>query len=645
MAGLCFLEGPQACCRSDSSHLKGEDLVAAESIGGFIPQTDLDQIKARISIDELLRDYDLQLVDSGRGRFKALCPFHNEKTPSFSVNTENQFYHCFGCQVSGNIFTFVMEYERVGFPEAVELLARKAGVVIQRTAKKNDQYRKTLGLFEALDFAADFYHRFLLEDPGAEGARQYLQKRGIDREMQEKFRLGCSPSGWEELLSRATAAGHTTDTLEQAGLIRERKSGKGSGHFDEFRGKLMFPIQDAQGRTNGFGARRLEGDNDPAKYRNTRETRIFSKSRVLYGLPQSKLGIRTRKAIVVVEGYTDTIMAHQAGLDFFVASLGTAFTKENAQALKRYSGKVYMIFDGDSAGLDAAERSLELLVAEDLDVLIYPVVDGKDPCDVIAESGGDAFWESVQKGSMNIFDFKWKRTIGSQEAAESPQALSKAVREFLSLVAKISDKVARRATLNTYIEKLGLLGLQPTDLPLAELGLDAPAPAAAAPRQESNSESSASLHPLLEMVLLCMNDLPGKAVEIWEAVPGSLLAGETAQALQASLKTHFAAGAFKVDKLVHDMNPVVRSTVIELLDREAETSANPEGEALRRWANCRKDLQRWSLNDKIDRLTRERISASDSGDTEQEKSLRREISGLRRERSRLKETDELTLSS
>ena len=641
-----MLEGPGPCCRRCSSRLKGEDLVAAESARGFIPQTDLDQIKARVSIDELLRDYDLQLVDSGRGRLKALCPFHNEKTPSFSVNTEKQFYHCFGCQVSGNIFTFVMEYERLGFPEAVELLARKAGVVIQRTAKKDDQYRKTLGLFEALDFAADFYHRFLLEAPGAEGARQYLEKRGIHREMQEQFRLGCSPAGWEELLAKATAAGHTTETLEQAGLIRERKSGKGTGHFDEFRGKLMFPIQDAQGRTTGFGARRLEGDDDPAKYRNTRETKIFNKSRVLYGLPQSKLGIRTRKAIVVVEGYTDTIMAHQAGLDFFVASLGTAFTKENAQALKRYSGKVYMIFDGDSAGLDAAERSLELLVAEDLDVLIYPVVDGKDPCDVIAESGGDAFWESVQNDSMNIFDFKWKRTLGSQEAATSPQALSRAVTEFLGLVAKISDKVARRATLNTYIEKLGLLGLKPGDLPLAGLGLDAPAPAAAsAPQQESSSETETSLHPLLEMVVLCMSDLPEKAVEIWKAVPDGLLAGETGQALQASIAALSSSGSFTVDKLVHDMNPVVRSTVIELLDREMETTVNPDGEALRRWANCRKDLQRWSLNDKIDRLTRERISASDSGDTEQEKSLRREISGLRRERSRLKETDELTLSS
>ena|GEM_PF-212770 len=642
-----MLQGTGPYCRC-SSRLKGEDLVAAESIGGFIPQTDLDQIKARVSIDELLRDYDLQLVDSGRGRLKALCPFHNEKTPSFSVNIENQYYHCFGCQTSGNIFTFVMEYERVGFPEAVEILARKAGVSIQRTARKDDQYRKTLGLFEALDFAVDFYHRYLLEAPGAEGARQYLEKRGINREMQEQFKLGCSPAGWEELLGKATAAGHSTETLEQAGLIRQRKSGNGSGHFDEFRGKLMFPIQDAQGRHTGFGARRLEGDDDPAKYRNTRETKIFNKSRVLYGLPQSKLGIRTKKAIVVVEGYTDTIMAHQAGLDFFVASLGTAFTKENAHALKRYSGKVYMIFDGDSAGLDAAERSLELLVSEDLDVQIYPVVDGKDPCDVIAETGGEAFWESVQNDSLDILEFKWNRTIGSQEAAASPQALSRAVSEFLGLVAKISDKVARRRTLNTYIERLGLLGLRPGDLPLAKLGFDAPAPPAAnvPQQQESDSGVEDSLHPLLEMVVLCMSDLPEKAAGIWEAVPAGLLAGEAGQALQSSVESLFAGGSFTVDRLVHDMNPVVRSAVIELLDREVEASVNSSAEVLRRWTNCSKDLQRWRLNDELDRLIRERISASDSGAVEQEKSLRREISGLRKELSRLrKEPDELTLSS
>ncbi|MEE3199047.1 MAG: hypothetical protein VX254_03370, partial [Planctomycetota bacterium] len=279
---------------------------------------------------------------------------------------------------------------------------------------------------------------------------------------------------------------------------------------------------------------------------------------------------------------------------------------------------------------------------------IYPVVDGKDPCDVIAETGGEAFWESVQGGALNIFDFKWNRTIGSQEAADSPQALSRAVTEFLGLVAKISDKVARRTTLNTYIEKLGLLGLRPGDLPLAKLGLDAPAPAPAAvpQQQEGESGTEASLHPLLEMVVLCMSDRPDNATEIWEAVPAGLLAGEAGQALQSSLESLLAGGSFTVDRLVHDMNPLVRSAVIELLDREVEASVNSAAEALRRWKNCSKDLQRWRLNDEIDRLTRERISASDSGAADQETNLRREISGLRKELSRLrKEPDELTLSS
>ena len=622
-------------------------MVAAESIGGFIPQTDLDLIKARVSIDELLRDYDLQLVDSGRGRFKALCPFHNEKTPSFSVNTEKQFYYCFGCQTSGNIFTFVKEYERVEFPEAVEILARRAGVVIQRTARKDDQYRKTLCLFEALDFAADFYHRFLLDAPEAQGARQYLEQRGINRQMQEQFRLGCSPAGWEEFLNRATSSGHSIETLDQAGLIRQRKPGKGSGHFDEFRGKLMFPIEDAQGRTAGFGARRLEDNDDPAKYRNTRETKIFNKSRVLYGLPQSKAGIRRKKAIVVVEGYTDAIMAHQGGLDFFVASLGTAFTKENAQSLKRYADKVYMIFDGDSAGLDAAERSLELLVGEDIDVVIYPVRDGKDPCDAIAELGGEAFWASVQEGATNIFDFKWNRTIASQEAASSPQALSRAVTEFLGLVAKIADKVARRATLNQYVEKLGILGISAEDLPLEKLGLGAPAAADPQQQQPNGPEGEVRLHPLLKMVLQCMIGLPQNAAEIWESVPAELFASEVEQALRSSLEKLLSEeGIFTVDALVHDMDPAVRKAVIPILHEEAEVPMDSGSESLRRWTGCRKDLQRWKINAGLDRLTRERLSASSAGDADLEKSLSKEITGLRKEKSRLREeTDELTLSS
>jgi len=206
-------------------------LVATESARGLIPEADLALIRSKVSIDELLRDYDLQLVEAGGGRLKALCPFHNEKTPSFSVNLDKQFYYCFGCQAGGNIFTFVQEYERVGFPEAAEMLARKAGVVLQRTAKRDDQYHKTLEVYDALDYAAGFYHTYLLEDAGAQGVREYLAARGVNEEMQRTFHLGCSPPGWDELLKKASAAGHSVEVLDRAGLIRQNKTGKGSGFF------------------------------------------------------------------------------------------------------------------------------------------------------------------------------------------------------------------------------------------------------------------------------------------------------------------------------------------------------------------------------------------------------------------------------
>ena len=283
--GWKFCRASGLCTETHPACLKGEDLVTAESTRGLIPEADLALIRSKVSIDELLRDYDLQLVEAGGGRLKALCPFHNEKTPSFSVNLDKQFYYCFGCQAGGNIFTFVQEYERVGFPEAAEMLARKAGVVLQRTAKRDDQYHKTLEVYDALDYAAGFYHTYLLEDAGAQGAREYLAARGMNEEMQRTFRLGCSPPGWDELLKKASAAGHSVEVLDRAGLIRQNKTGKGSGFFDEFRGKLIFPISDAQGRTIGFGARRLAGDDDPAKYRNTRDTNLFNKSKVLYALP------------------------------------------------------------------------------------------------------------------------------------------------------------------------------------------------------------------------------------------------------------------------------------------------------------------------------------------------------------------------
>ena len=621
-------------------------MVAAESTAGLIPQADLDLIKSRISIDELLRGYDLQLIEAGGGRLKALCPFHNEKTPSFSVNVDKQFYYCFGCEAGGNIFTFVKEYERVGFPEAAEILAQKAGVVIQRTAERDDQYRKTLEVLAALKFAEDFYHDFLLRDPDAEGARQYLAERDINREMQELFRLGCASEGWDALLEAAVSAGHSTDALSQAGLIRENKSGKGRGFFDEFRGKLIFPIGDAQGRTIGFGARRLAGDDDPAKYRNTRETRLFNKSRVLYGLPQSKSGIRQRKAIVVVEGYTDAIMAHQAGLDHFVASLGTAFTKENTQSLKRYADRVYMIFDGDSAGLKAAERSLELLVGENLDVLIYPLADGKDPCDAIAELGGEVFWQEVQESSVDIFEFKWSRTIESSEAGSSPQALSRAVSEFLSLVAKISDKIARRVILNKYVEKLEMHGISRDDLPLEKLGLLA---------QEQDESHSLELHaqesgmePLLYEVLKCMVNSPKQSQRLWESVPPQLIAGEVGEALDLYVKREFSGGGFnKSDRLLHDeMHPVVRQAVFNILNEQDEEQGTLGADLAIQLENCIKDLHRLELQYNIDSRKEERVAAGKAGDTERERELRKEVTGLRKELSRLRsmETDEMTMS-
>lgn len=622
--------------------LKGEDLVTAESTRGLIPEADLALIRSKVSIDELLRDYDLQLVEAGGGRLKALCPFHNEKTPSFSVNLDKQFYYCFGCQAGGSIFTFVQEYERVGFPEAAEMLARKAGVVLQRTAKRDDQYHKTLEVYDALDYAAGFYHSYLLEDAGAQGAREYLAARGMNEEMQRTFRLGCSPPGWDELLKKASAAGHSVEVLDRAGLIRQNKTGKGSGFFDEFRGKLIFPISDVQGRVIGFGARRLAGDDDPAKYRNTRETNLFNKSKVLYALPQSKQGIRREKAIVVVEGYTDALMAHQAGLDFFVASLGTAFTQENTQALKRYADRVYMIFDGDSAGLKAAERSIELLVGENLDVLIYPLSDGKDPCDAIAESGGDAFWESVKKDSVDIFDFKWNRTIETAEAAASPQMLSRGVKDFLSLVAKISDKVARRVVLNKYVERFEILGIAMEDLPLEEMGLFSPEREREEVQQQEPVLNEGRIK-LLESILFVMISAPGQAEAIWEEVPEGLLADAAGQAVESYVKDQFARGGFSNDgRLLHEgLSGMVERLVFKILNQIDENSELPGVDQAEQLEKCRRDLRRWSIQNKITTLKADRAVARNSGDTERAMALHMESIALRRELTQLlKETEE-----
>ncbi len=432
----------------------------------MVSEDKLREIRDRVRLEDLVRDYNVILQQNG-SRYKALCPFHNEKTPSFHVNPDYQYFKCFGCGASGDIFSFVQKSESVTFPEAIEILARKASVELDepgnRAFNRNQRNEKTK-LFEALELARDYYHHLLLKDPKGEIARTYLTQRGITPESWKEFQLGYSPDSWSSLCDIAQSRQIKMEILEKAGLARARQnSGShrthsqrgGSGHYDYFRNRLMFPILDGLKRVVGFGARAL-GDDHP-KYLNTQKTLVFDKSQILYGLPQARESITKEKTIAVVEGYTDVIMAHQAGLKHLVASLGTAFTQQNAQQLKRLAPQVEMVFDGDSAGQSAAERSLDLLVEEDLDVKIYSVVNGLDPCDAIQQDGAEVFYEKLRRDAVGIFEFKWNRTIGSlKEGRDGASHKAQALDEVLKLLVKLPNPVTRQLQVSDLADKLGI---------------------------------------------------------------------------------------------------------------------------------------------------------------------------------------------
>jgi DNA primase len=322
--------------------------------GGFSPQL-LDEIRVRADIVELVGQF-VKLKRAGLN-WKGLCPFHTEKTPSFTVNPKRNIYHCFGCGAGGDAFSFLMRQDRVAFPEAVRALAERAGVALPDEGARSPEAD---GRFEvlrrAMALAAEFYTRSLWER-GGEKARTYLEHRGVDPDVAKRFGLGYAPESWNALLSVMAAQGIAEDTLVQAGLAVARQNAP--GFYDRFRGRLLFPIRDVQGRTVGFGGRALSGE-EP-KYLNSPETPLYVKGQTLYALDVAKSVIRDRGRVILVEGYLDCLMAHQHGFGETVAALGTAFTPAQLALLRRYADEAVALFDADAAGQKASTRLEEMM--------------------------------------------------------------------------------------------------------------------------------------------------------------------------------------------------------------------------------------------------------------------------------------------
>ncbi len=406
---------------------------------GLIPQEIISQILDRANIVEIISGY-IPLKQVGRN-FKAPCPFHHEKTPSFVVNADKQIFHCFGCGVGGNVVSFVMKQERMEFPEALKFLAEKTGVEIPLEDVKNNQANELRQqILRVNGLSAKYYHQNLLSDKSdlAKTAREYLKSRGLSLESVVKFQLGLALEDWDGLLKFLRLENFGSSFLEKAGLLTAKN--QGGGHYDRFRERIMFPIFNARDQIVAFGARSLD-KNNPAKYINSPETPLYTKGNYLYGLNWAKDAIAREDAVIVVEGYMDFITPFTAGVENIVASLGTALTVEQIRLIRRYTKNIVMLFDADPAGQSAMIRSLDLLVEEGMSVKVAALSDGEDPDSFVRKFGKEAFVQSVND-ALSLFDFKIKFLM-KQNPSGTIESNAKIAGQMLALIAKFDNAIVQ----------------------------------------------------------------------------------------------------------------------------------------------------------------------------------------------------------
>ena len=423
-------------------------------MSGYIDERTIERVREQADIVQTVSDYVL-LKKAGTS-YKGLCPFHSEKTPSFMVNPEKQIYHCFGCGEGGNVFSFVMKWENLSFPEAVKQLAEKNGVnvsFIKESPAQRENAKTTEKLYYINLAAAKYYHRLLTELPQGEPAREYLKGRGISEKTISKFLIGYAPFAWDQLMRHLQSQGFPLEIAARTGLIKERKSG--TGYYDIFRSRIVFPIQNVRGKIVAFGGRLINDEADDAaespKYLNSPESPIYEKGANLYGLNLAIEHIRQQKNAVLVEGYMDLITAHQADVRNVVASLGTALTKRQVKLLKRFAPQVTMVFDADAAGRAAAEKGHGIFLEEGLKVRAASLPADSDPDEFIKQQGAEAFTEEINK-STPLMEFIIDNAVAENDLS-TIQGKVDCVSSALPFLARIENSVERGEYIKLLSEK------------------------------------------------------------------------------------------------------------------------------------------------------------------------------------------------
>jgi len=417
-------------------------------MAGFLSPATREQIRAASDIVEVIGAY-LPLKKAG-ANFTALCPFHKEKSPSFNVNPHKQIFHCFGCHKGGDVFTFVKEYENIGFMDAVRRLAERAKIPLEFENTPGAQESRHLKsqLEDIHEQLTQRWQNCLANEAAGHLARDYLAKRGVSDEAIKLFQIGAAPELWDDTVNWAKSKNFDLATVEQAGLIiKKEETGR---YYDRFRGRLMFPICNELGRVVGFSGRVLSGDEKTAKYVNSPETPIFTKSKIFFGLDKSKRAILDAGYAIICEGQLDLIACFTNGIQNIVAPQGTAFTDQHARILKRYCNEVVLCFDSDNAGQNAIVRSLDYLLAADLAVRVAVVPAPHDPDSFIKANGGPAF-RALIENAEGFFDYLLKRLLATNDAANDKGRLA-----VLRGMAEALHKTGNSVLLDTHAQKTAL---------------------------------------------------------------------------------------------------------------------------------------------------------------------------------------------
>ncbi len=421
----------------------------------------VERVKEASDIVEVISAYT-DLRRSGT-RFTGLCAFHDERSPSFSVDPAEKLYHCFGCGVGGDVIKFVEEKEGLGFPEAVEALAERYGVELERESedpRAEEKRKRRARLGELLERTAGFYSTFLWDAPQAAKAREYLAGRGLSAEVLREFGVGCAPATWDTVLTRGQKAGYAVAEIEAAGLVRQGQ--KGRGHYDQFRARITFPIRDARGRVTGFGGRALKPDQKP-KYVNSPEGELYSKRRTLYGIDRARPAIAKGSRALVVEGYTDVLACHQAGIKDAVAVMGTAITPEQVKMLSAYAEEAVLALDADRAGREAMLRAQGVASGKRLRLRVARLPEGEDPADLLG--GGDpvavAKFRDAIEAAEDLPSFH-VRTLLDDADLSSPGGRDRALDEVVQVITVMPDSITREELMREVADRLnadpGLVG-------------------------------------------------------------------------------------------------------------------------------------------------------------------------------------------